>query len=304
MEQELRHILDSSGAELLKLTDRHVAIDANSFSEEPSQDADIDPFYTLGDQLFVEPQPLVFPSRLELNAPIRMSRAEIAIARSHINVWRQVAASNHRYVTVLEDDVWFHSGFTRYLDQVWDEVVVECDKKGRSFEVLYLSYLEAKHGAPKVLLSNSVFRPVRGLWNLAGYVLSRHGAEKLLRLLPCRGPIDLWINHQFEKLDVRATRQPLVSQRRDVKSTNSYSILPTLTTIGAITSERAALFLQWLCACSDTGAAVISRHYRLPNSNGFLMEGTTGFLTHTSTSDHWTYTSGNSDVVIPGQNSF
>jgi GR25 family glycosyltransferase involved in LPS biosynthesis len=241
MEEELRRILDSSGAELLKLTERHVAVDANAFSEEPPKDADIDPFYTLGDQLFVEPQPLVFPTRFELNAPIRMSRVEIAVARSHINVWRKVAASNHAYVIVLEDDVWFHFGFARQLDKVWGEVLAECGKRGR-FDVLYVSYLEAKHGAPKGFLSNNVFRPVRGLWYLSGYVLSREGAEKLLRLLPCRGPIDLWINHQFEALDVRATKQPLVSQRRDAKSTNSYSILPALTTIGAITSEGASLF--------------------------------------------------------------
>ena len=241
MEQELRHILDSSGAELLNLTERHVAVDANTFSEEPPKDADIDPFYTLGDQLFVEPQPLVFPTRLELTTPIRMSRAEVAVARSHINVWRQVAASNHAYVIILEDDVWFHSGFARHLEQVWDEVVAESDKRGR-FDVLYVSYLEARHGAPKGFLSNNVFRPVRGLWHLSGYILSREGAAKLLRLLPCRGPVDLWINHQFEALDVLATKQPLVSQRRDAQSTNSYSILPALTTIGAITSEGASLF--------------------------------------------------------------
>jgi len=241
MEQELRHILDASGTELLNLAERHVAVDANAFSEEPPRNADIDPFYTLGDQLFVEPQPLALPTKLELNAPIRMSRAEVAVARSHINVWRMVAASNHEYVIILEDDVWFHSGFTRHLDQVWAEVFDKCDKNGR-FDVLYVSYLEAKHGAPKAFLSNNVFRPVRGLWHLSGYVLSREGAEKLLRLLPCRGPIDLWINHQFKALDVRATRQSLVSQRRDSKSTNSYSILPPLTTIGAITSEAASLF--------------------------------------------------------------
>ena len=241
MEDELRRVLDSSGAELLSLTERHVAVDANAFSEEPPKDADIDPFYTLGDQLFVEPQPLVLPTRFELSAPIRMSRAEIAVARSHINVWRKVAASNHAYAIVLEDDVWFHLGFARHLDQVWGEVLAECGKRGR-FDVLYVSYLEAKHGAPKSFLSNNVFRPVRGLWCLSGYVLSREGAEKLLRLLPCRGPIDLWINHQFAALDVRATKQPLASQRRDAKSTNSYSILPALTTIGAISSEGAALF--------------------------------------------------------------
>ncbi len=241
IQQELRRILDSSGEELLNLTDRHVAVDANAFLGDPPKDADIDPFYTLGDQLFVEPQPLVFPTKFELKTPIRMSRAEIAVARSHINVWRQVAANNHAYALILEDDVWFHNGFAKHLDQVWDEVMGECDKRGK-FDVLYLSYLEAKHGAPKVFLSNNVFSPLRGLWHLSGYILSREGAEKLLQMLPCRGPIDLWINHQFEALDVRAAKQPIVSQRRDVKSSNSYSILPTLTTIGAINSEAASLF--------------------------------------------------------------
>ena len=90
MKQELRHILDSSGADLLSLTERHVAFDANEFSQEPPRDDNVDPFYTLEDQLFVEPQPLALPTRLELSTPIRMSRAEIAIARSHINVWRKI----------------------------------------------------------------------------------------------------------------------------------------------------------------------------------------------------------------------
>ena len=170
-----------------------------------------------------------------------MNRAEIAVARSHINVWRQVASSDHAYVLILEDDVWFHSGFTRYFDQAWDEIVTGCDKDER-FDVLYVSYLEVEHGAPKTFLSNNVFRPVRGLWHLSGYVLSREGAQKLLRLLPCRGPVDLWMNHQFKVLHVRATKRPIISQRRDAKSTNSYSILSTLTTIGAITSEGASLF--------------------------------------------------------------
>lgn len=241
MQQELRQILDSSGEELLNLTERHVAVDANAFLEYPPKDADIDPFFTLGDQLFVEPQPLVFPTKFELNTPIRMSRAEIAVARSHINVWRQVAASDHAYALILEDDVWFHNGFAKQLDQVWDEVIGEYDKRGK-FDVLYLSYLEVKGGAPKTFLSNNVFSPLRGLWQLSGYILSREGAEKLLQMLPCRGPIDLWINHQFEALDIRAAKQPIVSQRRDAKSSNSYSILPALTSIGAINSEAASLF--------------------------------------------------------------
>lgn len=241
MKQQLNHIMDSSGVEILSLTERQTAIDANQFSQEPDKDAEVDPFYTLADQLFVEPQPLVLPTRLELNSPIRMSRAEIAVARSHINIWRKVASGNNKYVLILEDDTWFHPRFAKNMDQAWGELMSENDEKCR-FDVLYVSYLEVKHGAPKSFLSRNVFRPARGIWHLSGYILSREGAEKLLRLLPCRGPIDLWINHHFKALEVRATKSSLISQRRDVISSNSYSILPALTKIGAINSERASLF--------------------------------------------------------------
>jgi GR25 family glycosyltransferase involved in LPS biosynthesis len=241
MEQELRHVLDWSGVELWNLTERYAAVDAKNFTQEPLKDADIDPIYTLGEQLFVEPQPLTLPSRLELNSPIQMSRPEVAVARSHIDIWRQVVASKHEYVLILEDDVWFQSDFASHLDQAWGEINPDGDRIS-NLDILYVSYVEVKNGAPKTFLSDNVFRPVRGLWHLSGYVLSREGAKKLLRLLPCRGPVDLWINHHFDALDVRATRRSIISQRRDASSTNSYSILPALTKIGAITSEGASLF--------------------------------------------------------------
>ncbi len=241
MEKELRHVLDRSGAELWNLAERWAAVDAIDFVQEPLKDADIDPIYTLGEQLFVEPQPLVLPSRLELDSPIKMSRSEIAVARSHINIWRRVAESAHEYVLVLEDDVWFRPAFVPHVNEAWCEIEAQGDRTS-NFDILYLSYEEVKYGAPKTSLSRNVFRPERGLWHLSGYVISREGAKRLLQLLPCRGPIDLWINHQFKILDVRATRRSVIHQRRDLSSTNSYSILPALTRIGAITSEKAALF--------------------------------------------------------------
>lgn len=241
MKQELKGIWDSSGAEVLKLTERYSAVDAKKFFSEREKDTEIDPFYTLGDQLFVEPQPLVIPTHIEFDALIRMSRAEVAIAQSHINIWKKVAAGNNEYVLILEDDTWFRSSFAKQMDRAWAEIVAENNVKS-GFDVLYVSYLEVKNGAPKSLLSNNLFRPVRGLWHLSGYVLSRKGAEKLLKLLPCRGPVDLWINHYFEGLDVFATKNSIISQRRDITSSNSYSILPILNKIGAINSEGASLF--------------------------------------------------------------
>jgi GR25 family glycosyltransferase involved in LPS biosynthesis len=241
VKKELRRIRNGYGKDLLSLTERHTAVDARSFLQDLPKDADVDPFYTLADQLFVEPQPQTLPTRFELEAPIRMSRAEVAVAKSHIEVWRRIAQGKQAHALILEDDVWIHPRFTRYLDQAWKDIAT-AGGKNEGIDVLYVSYVEATHGAPKSLVSSHVFMPVRGLWHLSGYILSQQGAEKLLRLLPCRGPVDLWINQQFSALNVFATRRVVVRQRRDTSSTNSYSILPALSMIGAIGSEGAALF--------------------------------------------------------------
>jgi len=240
MVRELDRILDANGKPLSERVVRYPACDAQAYP--PVLDgADVDPIYTLGDQLFVEPQPLAAPDAFDLERPISMTQAEIAVACSHIGVWKAIARSSASYVLVLEDDVWFQRSFGRILDQAWREIE-DADRASPGFDVLYVSYNEVRYGAPKELVSRNVFRPERGLWYLSGYVLSKKGAQALLDLLPCRGPIDLWINHKFRALEVRALRRSVVNQRRDLHSTNSYSILPALSQIGILDSGDAALF--------------------------------------------------------------
>lgn len=236
---ELQQILDISGSKLTNLTERYNAIDAKDFLTTPTKNSELDPNYTLEDQLFVEPQPLAMPTQLDLCSQIKMSRPEIAVAYSHIELWKRIAFGENEYTLILEDDIWIKPGFTRELNKAWEEIWKIQESK---FDILYLSFEEVKNGAPKTFLSDKIFRPVRGLWNLSGYVISKEGAKKLLKLLPCTGPVDLWINHKFKFLNVLATHKSLINQRPDLVSTNSYSILPTLTKIGAITSEKAALF--------------------------------------------------------------
>lgn len=220
---------------------RYSACDAQACSDEMLATDDIEPFYTLGDQLFVEPQPLSVPDAFDLERPIRMSNAEIAVARSHIGVWRAIARSDAPYALVLEDDVWFERNFGRSVDKAWLEMNIP-ESTSPAFDVLYLSYKEVRHGAPKSPVSKNVFCPERGLWYLSGYVLSKKGAQTLLDLLPCRGPIDLWINQKFSAMNVRAYRQSVIHQRLDLNSTNSYSILPALTGIGILDGGGASLF--------------------------------------------------------------
>ncbi|SDL55674.1 family 16 glycosylhydrolase [Pedobacter antarcticus] len=238
---ELSKVVDCSGKLLSTYANRHPATDAKYFSKDPVKDFDIDPEYTLNDQLFVEPQPLALPTRLELDNVIKMSRPEIAVAKSHIDIWKKVADGCYSHVLILEDDIWLRTRFAKDLNEAWAEITDKAHE-GNNFDLLYLSYEEVKHGAPKTFLSKMLFQPERGLWNLSGYVISKKGAERLLELLPCKGPVDLWMNHQFKKLNVCAIRKSIIDQRPDFNSTNSYSILPSLTKIGVITSEAASLY--------------------------------------------------------------
>src|ERR1700733_1091541 len=239
--RELGRILDAQGMPLSDRVVRYSACDAQADPPEFVDGTMVQPFYTLGDQLFVEPQPNAVPDVFDLERPIMMSRAEVAVACSHIGVWKTIAQSSALYSLVLEDDIRFERGSGDILDQAWREMV-DAYQANPGFDILYVSYGEVRHGAPKEIVSTNVFRPERGLWYLSGYVLSKKGAQALLDLLPCCGPIDLWINHQCRELDVRALRRSVINQRRDLHSTNSYSILPALSRIGVLDNGNSVLF--------------------------------------------------------------
>ena len=61
MVRELDCILDAAGKPLSERVVRYSACDAQLEPPEFLDGADVDPFYTLGDQLFVEPQPHAVP---------------------------------------------------------------------------------------------------------------------------------------------------------------------------------------------------------------------------------------------------
>lgn len=52
-----------------------------------------------------------------------MSKAEIAVALSHLNVIRLVAEGSDAYALVLEDDVYFERDFAKTLDAAWSEMI-------------------------------------------------------------------------------------------------------------------------------------------------------------------------------------
>ncbi len=192
---------------------------------------------SLADQLFVEPNPLLKGLVDPHERIISMTRQEIAVALSHIGVWRRIAQDDRSYTLVLEDDVTFKRGFARVMDRTWFDLL-DGELEPTGIEMLYVSYKEALYQTSFEHQSRLWMRPSSGLWQLSGYILSRGGAQALLDLLPVRGPVDLWLNHQFQRLKVYATPESIVKQRVDLPSSNSYSVLPVLTALGVFSREK------------------------------------------------------------------
>jgi GR25 family glycosyltransferase involved in LPS biosynthesis len=236
---ELGRLTDNSGKPVSALATRFQAVDARRTENlvEPSR---VRPSYSLADQLFVDPHPLLGECFDAESWPVEMTDQEIAVALSHIAVWARIAAGDSDYSLILEDDTYFRPGCCRALDEAWSNLVWN---RGHcsAFDLLYVSYKEVRTGTRFVPISGSLFKPLGGLWHLSGYVLSKPGATKLLDALPVCGPVDAWINRRFEAMQVFATRRSIIQQRPDCPSSNLYSVLPVLSQVGVLTGEKPLL---------------------------------------------------------------
>jgi GR25 family glycosyltransferase involved in LPS biosynthesis len=232
--RELSRFGTSDGASLASLAQRLAAVDARD-GRSVAATADVDQTYLLGDQLYVQPD-----ARLEecfgVKEPIRMTRQEVAVARSHVEAWKAIISGSCDHVLVLEDDVWFKRGAAAAIDRGWRAAARRCAGE-RGPRLLYLSYSDAGGTAARADVCDALFRPERGLWFLSGYVLSREGAETLLRSMPVIGPVDMWINYRFEEMGALALSSPAILQRPDGGSDNCYSVLPYLARAGIVDSN-------------------------------------------------------------------
>jgi len=255
--RELRRFRTSDGAPLTSIARRMPAVDARD-GRAVAATADVDSTYLMGHQLYVQPD-----ARLEecfdAEEPIRMTPQEVAIARSHVEVWKAVASGSEDHVLVLEDDVWFTRGAAAAIDRGWQAALRRCRAEGGP-RLLYLSYEDAGGTAERAEACDSLFRPRRGLWFLSGYVLSREGAGVLLRAMPVVGPVDMWINYRFEELGALALSSPAILQRNDSASDNSYSILPFLARAGIVDASSGLVSPEKTCAGPVLAWTAVGEH--------------------------------------------
>jgi GR25 family glycosyltransferase involved in LPS biosynthesis len=235
--RELNRFRTSEGARLTTITRRLVAVDARD-GRAVAATADVDAVYRIGHQLYVQPDERLAEC-FSANERVRMTRQEVAVARSHVEAWKAIASGTDCYVLVLEDDVWFTPGAPVDIDRGW-RAALERSAAQDGPNLVYLSYSDAGGTATRGDACDWVFRPVSGLWFLSGYVLSRKGAAALLRAMPVVGPVDLWMNFRFAELGALALTRPAIAQRQDGTSDNSYSVLPYLARAGIVDAEHGA----------------------------------------------------------------
>ena len=66
--------------------------------------------------------------------------------------------------------------------------------------MLYLNYLPDEWGFSVKVYNDKVFRIKNGCWFMATYLLSWDGAKGLIDRFPIVGPLDTWIQHQYDFL--------------------------------------------------------------------------------------------------------
>lgn len=260
--RELDRFSTREGTPFRSITRRIRAIDARD-GRAVAATADVDPIYRVGDQLHVQPDARLANCFAPEQA-ILMTRQEIAVARSHIEVWKAVASGRAGFSLILEDDVYFAFGAAKAIAQGWEEALRRHGSSGGP-HLLYLSYEDAGGTAERAEVSSLLFRPVRGLWFLSGYVLSREGAEALLRAMPVVGPVDMWMNFRLAEIGALALASPAILQRADGESANSYSVLPYLARAGivdvgsgpvAVTRQHVGPVLAWSARGEREGLAM------------------------------------------------
>lgn len=258
IKKELNRIAIGNNQRLSNISKRFSAIDAKYY--KGGENKNILPYYFLSDQFKVEPYENYEILDKDSDYKIDMTKQEIAITLSHIGVWKKMVEDNVEYALILEDDVFFTKNFSTKIDEIWSYI------SKRNFDMLFLSFDYVKGTDLSLINENEiVHKPNAGIWQASGYILSKEGVKKLLGSLPVYGPVDLWFNLQFDYLNILMPDFPIIKQRIDIESTNSYSIMPILTKIGLYSEETPLIMkerknLPFILAYGDenTGLTALS----------------------------------------------
>ena len=176
------------------------------------------PYYTLHYHWLVDPTPDYHKSYPEIqNEIIKCSEPESLIALSHISILQDILKSDYEIFCILEDDIFFRYDFIEKINTIFEKEIP------KYFDILYLSSLPTNFGFSYQDFSSNLLKVNNGVLWVSGIIITKKAVQKLLDNLPVVGPIDIWLNHQFDYLNVFMTKHNLILQDTDIESNNIYS---------------------------------------------------------------------------------
>jgi GR25 family glycosyltransferase involved in LPS biosynthesis len=154
----VRLIPVQGGKHLADLVERSAAIDGLATPVRSYVTSEISRRYSLEDFYFVDPQLILSKLINRTGVIIEATPQEMAVAQSHLNVWKQIVASKQTTM-VVEDDAQFIEGFGSKLNRLWTEMT-RAPSDERGFDMLYLSYRPVQSGIRKNASSEIMFQPL------------------------------------------------------------------------------------------------------------------------------------------------
>jgi GR25 family glycosyltransferase involved in LPS biosynthesis len=118
------------------------------------------------------------------------SAGGVGCALSHINCWQTIVDNNYEMAVIFEDDAMLNS---TSIERINTFIRSSTTLRDPSNWDLFL--LGAETGANKVIKDDPVCEEVGVFYQLHAYVLTKKGAEKLLKeVYPIHAHIDMWVS--------------------------------------------------------------------------------------------------------------
>jgi glycosyl transferase family 25 len=136
----------------------------------------------------------------------KLKRGQYGVYLSHINIWKKLIESDKKYCLVLEDDVDFVDNFRQKINFMVHELNnLDLSNPNNNIDMIYLipemscnhffkeEDCKKSYDAPNL---TNVRKPINIGYGMYGYIITKQGAEKLLKLsLPMTLPIDVLTHH-------------------------------------------------------------------------------------------------------------
>lgn len=134
---------------------------------------------------------------------VSLTYGSLGCALSHKKIWEECAESDGDFL-IFEDDIIPHVNFDTVFSDILEHI------QNINYDLFYLGYNEIP-GFKKTKLNNVVSKPSGLITGTYGYIVSPHGAIKLLSIFPINKQIDSSISDNLNKLQVFCSTTKLVS---------------------------------------------------------------------------------------------